>query len=322
MSSLVPLPCLAFNRGKYSDEPILFSISEKKATPCDMDELTGKTTWATPHGWFLVRHPAAAAAPPATFLWNPGNGDKIHLPPLREDLSSECTCLLSDKPDLSGDGKFVVLLLEKYGPVLWYCHAGADGGDNGGWARHEYDIGTQVLYPDETLHEKLVITPVAACRGRFYFSTGFEELGVIEFRPATAFSSIAMREVVAGGYGVADNALVFMVESEGQVHMVNLLFEGSLSSVVYEVSVYRMDFSGRQWRRVRDLGGRAFLLSSLSFGAARSADKCGLEQDCVYMSYPWDKSLMIYNVKDGTMKMESLDGAPESMRALWMLPTD
>ena len=72
-----------------------------------------------------------------------------------------------------------------------------------------------ILYPDEPLHEKLVITPVASCRGKIYFSTGFEELGVIEFRPTPAFSSVAMREVVTGGYGVAHSALVFMVESKG-----------------------------------------------------------------------------------------------------------
>lgn len=64
--SRVRLACLAFNRGRYSDAPILFSLSERKAVPSDMDDLAGNTTWATPHGWFLVRRPT-----PATFLWNP-----------------------------------------------------------------------------------------------------------------------------------------------------------------------------------------------------------------------------------------------------------
>jgi hypothetical protein len=73
---------------------------------------------------------------------------------------------------------------------------------------------------------------------------------VIEFRPTPAFSSVAMREVVTGGYGVAHSALVLMVESRGQLHMVNLLFEGSFSNVVYEIGVYRMDFTRQEWRRV------------------------------------------------------------------------
>lgn len=312
----VPLPCLAFNRGKYADDPILYNISEKKAVPCDIDELKGKTSWATPHGWFLVNHP-----PADTYLWSPGNGDKIHLPALPEDVSSTCTCLLSDK---SSSSKFVVLLVDDCLPVLWYCSNNDDDGNNNeGWARHEYDIGTQtiMLKPGETVQEKLVITPIAACGGKFYFSTCFEELGVIEFGPAPVFRSVAMTEVVTGGYGVADSARVFMVESRGDVYMVNLLDDAGVSPVVYDVSVYRMDFSRRQWIRVYDLGGQAFLMSSLNFGASRPAEACGLGKDCVHVWYPWEKSLLIYNVREGTMKMEKLDGAPQTSRAFWMLPT-
>ncbi|GJN01283.1 hypothetical protein PR202_ga18536 [Eleusine coracana subsp. coracana] len=301
-------------------EPILYSLSEKKAVPCDIDELKGRTTWATPHGWFLVHHPPPGAT---TFLWNPNNGDKIQLPPLpAANVSSNCTCLLSDKPGSS----FVVLLLDDTGPVLWYHHCS----NNNGWARHEYDVGTQILYPDDTQQEKLVITPVAACGGKVYFSTSFDELGVIDFSFSTeeepvAFSSMAMAEVVADGYGVADSARVFMVESEGDVYMVNLLDDGrgiSPSPAVYDVTVYRMDFSRRPWVRVHDLGGRAFLMSSLNFAASRPAESCDMEKDCVYMWYPWEKSMCIYNVREGTMKMEKLDGAPRTSRAFWMLPTD
>ncbi|CAN6241454.1 unnamed protein product [Urochloa humidicola] len=318
--SRVRLPCLAFNRGKYSDAPVLFNLSERKAVPSDMDELRGNTAWPTPHGWFLVRRPGTPAT--TTFLWNPSSngGDKIQLPPLQEDVPDDCTCLLSDKPTAGG---CVVLLLDRMDPIMWYCHAG--GGEGEGWARHEYDIGTQILYPDETLHEKLVIAPAASCHGNFYFSTGsFEELGVIEFRATTKpeFSSVAVREVVGAGevYGVAHSALVFMVESKERLHMVNLLFEGSFSNVVYEVSVYRMDLATQQWCRVYDLDGQAFLLSATRFGASRPAADCGLEEDCVYVAYPWDRGLMVYNIKEGTMNVETIDEAPESGAPLWMLP--
>jgi hypothetical protein len=75
---------------------------------------------------------------------------------------------------------------------------------------------------------------------------------------------------------------------------------------------------------VHDLEGRAFLLSAVRFGASRPAGECGLEEDCVYVAgYPRDTDLMIYNVKEGTMKVEALDleEAPaESGTPLWMLP--
>ena len=102
--------------------------------------------------------------------------------------------------------------------------------------------------------------------------------------------------------------------------MVNLLFEGSLSKVIYEISVYRMDLARQEWRRVHDLEGQVFLISAANLGASRRADECGLEEDSVYVAYPWDKGLMIYNIREGTMKMEDLEEAPESGRPLWMLP--
>nr|TKW20022.1 hypothetical protein SEVIR_4G058000v2 [Setaria viridis] len=64
-----------------------------------------------------------------------------------------------------------------------------------------------------------------------------------------------------------------------------------------------MDFSRQEWREVGDIGGRAFLLSPWYFGAST-------------------KRLMVFNVKDGTTKMQDLDGAPVSELALWMLPTN
>ncbi|CAL5070867.1 unnamed protein product [Urochloa decumbens] len=276
--SRVRLPCLAFNRGKYSDAPVLFNLSERKAVASDMDELRGNTTWptATPHGWFLVRRPILpSSGTPAMATRSGGRCCRLHLPALRQDC--------------------VVLLLDKMDPVLWYCHVGSGGG----WERHEYDIGTQILYPDETLHEKLVI---ASCRGNLYFSTGsFEELGVIEFRRATTpeFSSVAMRAAGEVVYGVA--------QSKGRLH---LLFEGSFSNVVYEVDGFR------HAAMVHDLDGQAFLLSAASFGASRPAGECGLEEDCVYVAYPWDRGLMAYNIKEGTIKVE----APESGTPMWMLP--
>ncbi|PUZ49580.1 LOW QUALITY PROTEIN: hypothetical protein GQ55_7G336900 [Panicum hallii var. hallii] len=310
--SRVRLPCLAFNSGKYSDAPILFNLSERKSVLSNMDELAGNTTWATPHGWFLVR----PQTPATTFLWNPSNGDKIQLPPLHEDVPADCTCLLSDEPTVVSGGGCLVLLLEMMGPVLWYCRVAGGGADDAGgqeWARHEYDIGSQILYPDETLHEKLVVPWQLLLLLHGLRGAGRDRV------PPDAGVQLRGHALVTGGYGVAHSALVLMVESRGQLHMVNLLFEGSFSNVVYEIGVYRMDFTRQEWRR--DLEGHAFLISPANFAASRRADECGFE-DCVYVAYPWDKGLMIYNIKEGTMKVENIEEAPESGRPLWMLPAD
>ncbi|GJM92191.1 hypothetical protein PR202_ga08631 [Eleusine coracana subsp. coracana] len=65
-----------------------------------------------------------------------------------------------------------------------------------------------------------------------------------------------------------------------------------------------------------------FLLSSWYFGASRLVRECGIERNCVYMPYPWNRCIKILNIKDGTEKVLNLDEAPESDLALWMLSTD
>uniref|UniRef100_A0A0A8XYV7 KIB1-4 beta-propeller domain-containing protein n=1 Tax=Arundo donax TaxID=35708 RepID=A0A0A8XYV7_ARUDO len=114
---------------------------------------------------------------------------------------------------------------------------------------------------------------------------------------------------------------VFMVESNQELYMVSMLSSYDLDTV-FQVTVHKLDISKQEWIQVADLGGQVFLLSSWYFGASRSADKCGLEQNCVYLVDPWDKCLTVYNIKDGTSKVQDLKEAPASQQALWMLPND
>ena len=208
----------------------------------------------------------------------------------------------------------LVLLIEPDNPVIHYCQIGGVE-----WVKYEYDIGTLDL-PDlgEGCKEKLVICSIAAFNARFYFNGGFDELGVLEFTPAPAFSSVAIRDAIEQPFGFQK---VFLVESGQELFMVSLI-SFSDPNVVRRVLVHRMDFSRQEWREAGDIGGRAFLLSPWYFGASRPAAECGLEADCVYVAYAGRRRLLVFNVKDGPTRMQDLDGAPVSKLALWMLPTN
>ncbi|RLN12890.1 hypothetical protein C2845_PM09G04050 [Panicum miliaceum] len=308
----VRAPYLALKHVAGSDHPVFFSVSEKKAIDTDVTgELENNNSWATPQGWVLVRNAAASR----TYLLDPhGRRTRIQLPHLPEDgLPPVCTCLLSDHPDPAdpGRGNCLVLLIEPDNPIIRYCHIGGGGGE---WVKYEYDIGTLDL-PDlgEGCKEKLVICSIAACGGRFYFNGGFDELGVLEFSPAPAFRSVAIRDAIEQPFGCQK---VYLVESGRELFMVSLL-SPSDPSVVRRVLVHRMDFARQEWREAGDIGGRAFLVSPWYFGASRPAAECGLEADCVYAAFAGTKRLLVFNVKDGTMRIE----APASKLALRMLPT-
>lgn len=127
MATSSTLPCLVLDYG--GDQPAtLFGVSDGVHRACDVEELPGKRTWPTSHGWMLAWDPATAA----TFLWNPrapqdagGGGRVVTLPPLAQPPPVESMCVLSAKPAAAA-GCTVVLVepLESQSFVLWYCHAG------------------------------------------------------------------------------------------------------------------------------------------------------------------------------------------------------
>uniref|UniRef100_M8BZB7 KIB1-4 beta-propeller domain-containing protein n=1 Tax=Aegilops tauschii TaxID=37682 RepID=M8BZB7_AEGTA len=168
--------------------------------------------------------------------------------------------------------------------------------------------------------EKVVICPIAACRGKFYFNSTSTSLDVIDFcggLAAPVFSSIAVEDTIGMCHGS-----VFLVESSDQLYMVRL-FGVNASEPYHGATVHMMDFSKRQWCEVDDLGGCTFLLSIYEFGASFSGDgSCGLRQDCVYFPDRHRKTLQVFDVKDGSIELQKLDEAPASDRAFWVLPTD
>uniref|UniRef100_A0ACD5YZ94 Uncharacterized protein n=1 Tax=Avena sativa TaxID=4498 RepID=A0ACD5YZ94_AVESA len=323
ISSSLALPCLAFHRAA-DRSTVLYSVPEKKriaaGADTDDDVLADKTILPTARGYVLAHGTT-------TFLYSPQSRRKIDLPPLDidQDLLVDYNCLLSDDPAAPG---CVVLLVELDALFIWYHRIG--GADGGEWHEHEYDIGSQQYDPaDSTLLEKSVITPIAACRGRFYFNP-LDEMGVIDFSSTTpdtgtgpAFSSIAAGSVSdeESGSPRGQTSVDFLVESEGELYMVSLLFAVTGLRTVTGASVQVMDFESSRWRGVGDLGGRAFVLSMYNFGAScESGGEAGLRGDCVYVAYPVAKKLLVFDVKDGSMESVKLDDAPESDKAFWVLP--
>jgi hypothetical protein len=307
------LPCLAFH-SVVDRSTILFSPSEKKPIAGgDIGQLENMIICPTTHGFMLARDPTTLA----TFLWSPQTDGKIELPSLgleiEDDLLVDCTCLLSSQPTAAD---CVVLLVEPDAPFIWYCHAGDTK-----WEEHEYDIGTQALPDWEPPQEKVVICPIAAYRGQFYFNSTSTSLGVINFCGSTpVFSSIAIDDTMDENYGYKDgSSKVFLLESDDELYMVRLLCP-DVSKPFLGATVLKMDFSRRLWRRVDDLSGRTFLLSPYEFGATCEGGKCGLQQDYIYLVDP--TSLQVFSVKDGSAELQKLDEAPAAAdKAFWMLST-
>ncbi|KAL6616556.1 hypothetical protein ACP70R_038826 [Stipagrostis hirtigluma subsp. patula] len=313
------LPCLALHHRDHATA--LLSVANHKPVVAGhyTDEpLRNKVICPTAQGLLLVRDPGTTS----TFLWNPQSGEEVQLPILggvQDFVLMHSHCLLSDMPAAPG---CIVLLVEVSNTFIWYCHPGDDH-----WAKYDYDIGFTIL--DKDVYEKDVICPIAACRGKLYFNATATELGLLDFSGAEPeLSTIAIDSRVApdGSYGYRhedDPGRIFLVESDGELYMIRLLFPSPYEGgdEIEDATVHKMDFSVRRWRNVYDLGGRTFLLSRHYFGASCSGGgELGLRPDHIYFACSRTKSLHVFGVEEDTYEHHRLDEAPTSDKAFWLLP--
>ncbi|KAF7045124.1 hypothetical protein CFC21_054260 [Triticum aestivum] len=324
MSPSFPLPCLAMVHGvgakhQQPTATTLFSFSLAGARPLEVvaleEELKNKSLCPTPKGWMLVvQHRDAAGT---TYLLDPRSSQRIDLPHLdiQQGLIPYCSCLLAGDPTAPG---CPVLVVEPIATLAWHCRVG-----DGEWARHDYDIGT---LGDEHFVEKRVIASIAACRGRFYFNAVPAETRVLELaRPgagAPAFGSVATEPAEADRFG---RARVFMVGTDDdELYKVVLLHRGGSYD---EARVLKMDFSEHRWRPVEDLGGRAFFVAPMYFGASCAPTGGRVRQDCIYsLVGVANNTFRVFSLKDGTSEVHQLEDeqlAPETVgkaRPCWVLP--
>jgi hypothetical protein len=323
MATTASLPCLIFNNGDEQRTTTLYSVSDGARRYCEEmeEELRGKRSWVTSHGWLLLWDPATLA----TFLWDPraaafdGSSNKIALQAWASPPESGTGCALSGDPT-DPDGFTVVVLESSDDTALWYCHA---GGTPSPWARHEYDIGGTRVPWDETFFAKRYVPGLAACRGKFYCDVSSDEYGVLEFSPEPALTTVKMAkpvEITVPPGQCYSKPFAYTLDLDGEVHTVWIFF----SDAVIDVAVYRMDLAGKRSVRVESIGDRAILAggSKCCFAGWCPATESGLLPNGVYWVHPSDGRLYVYDVGANTEEVCELgDGAGELSRLpFWIVP--
>ena len=88
--------------------------------------------------------------------------------------------------------------------------------------------------------------------------------------PEPTLTAVSIDDTVMADGGNYEYGRVYLVESGGDLYMVHLLFRLTYEGgdEIDRCCIHRMDFSTLRWCNVRDLGGRAFLLSRFYFGAS------------------------------------------------------
>jgi hypothetical protein len=141
---------------------------------------------------------------------------------------------------------------------------------------------------------------------------------------APEFGSVATEPETEDGF--VGTATVFMVGTGDELYQVMLAQNGGRYD---EVRVLRMDFTDSRWQLVDELGGRAFFVAPMYFGAScvPVAGDGGIRQDCVYsLVGTANNSFRVFNLKHGTSEVCISHEQPDVLetvgksRPCWVLP--
>ncbi|KAL6844359.1 hypothetical protein ACP4OV_026032 [Aristida adscensionis] len=253
----------------------------------------------------MVELERTVASAGGTYLWAPVTRQRIELPALEEEANlpgpRRGVCVLSHAP---ADPDCTVLLAHLEAPAFWFCRPGrAAAGPGNRWARHDY------------AGEGVQIARIAAAGGEFSVDL-HHSLATLRLSPSPpAFE----REAVAhagwmDGYHAAVCRLVGC--AGGELFKVVVFSASAACRHVEAVRVYGMDFAGKTWRWVTDLGDRAFFLDRFAWGASCSAKQFGLDPGCVYFLSGAKGIIVISRPNEGSHGLWTRRGGLDADRAM------
>ncbi|KAJ1292146.1 hypothetical protein BS78_02G369600 [Paspalum vaginatum] len=323
---------------------LMYSLSERRiivyADGGGMPEMMAaedNACFSTPQGWVLIIGYGEATT--EAWLWHPLTGDTVALPPIRgdHDIPINCKCLLTHAS--AAHPECAVVLLDVADPVMWFCKVNAGGGRMSSWGQHRYDIGDYGL-PEEfrtaSTPTKVTIADVAASRrGKLHFTfastesaaAGQEKVCIVDlvFRPEPDHGddppTAVLREFDVPKLKFPQgmrSGTVWLVESREELFAVCVCYVDFDPDDIGAVLVYRMDFSDDDespvaWRRVCDIGDRAFLLADPNMATWCSAGANGLKGNTVCFlrnRKDDDGDLCIYDIQAHNQRLEIVRTKP------------
>ncbi len=92
----------------------------------------------------------------------------------------------------------------------------------------------------------------------------------------------------------------YLIESCGDLLLVNQMFFGLFKRKVYGFLVFRMDFSKNAWVPVKNIGERTIFLSK-RMGMSCFAAENGLKRNSIYFTKTSSRFLYVFDLEDDTI---------------------
>ncbi|CAL4947485.1 unnamed protein product [Urochloa decumbens] len=244
---------------------------------------------------------------------------RISLPPLLTPLENIYMCALSS-PTLPDCTIMFISERIKYGGggggdgdeeeerYLVYCRPG----DEEWW---ELDDET-----DGTYHA--IFDKIVGSQGTMYVRTDMHTFVAVNAALSSSSDACIERRGIPHPSTMRWSRKEYLVESDGDVFLVQFYTHGFYNSEVVDIDIHRLDTSGYVWEKVESIGDRTIFVSSSNCVVLSSASRAGIQPGCVHLLHEdCSDGIRLYTIRlhDRTMSCSLLPGFSDSM--YWVVPS-
>ncbi|KAL6657319.1 hypothetical protein ACP70R_005099 [Stipagrostis hirtigluma subsp. patula] len=266
----------------------------------ELQMLQGKQCLACFEGeWLLMFDDGTSEC----FLLSLASLSKIPLPPLLTPVEPLCRCALSSSPTLPGCTVMFSTFFENY---LVYCKPG----DDEWWELPDETDGTY----------NAIMGDIVSSHGRFYVPTDMGSFIMIDGSLPSSYQVKIEERGIPHPSTVRWGTIERLVESDGDVFLLQFYLYGMHSSEVIGVDIHRLDTSRCVWSKVESIGDRAIFVGG-NCAVLSPASRAGIRPGCVHLlheSCPDGIRLYTIQLDDWTMTFKLLPGS--SYSKYWVIP--
>lgn len=285
---LQPYPWLLISDGKDQERQTFFSISEDRFYTRTIPEMRNKVIiYTCNNGWLVLRDLNSMNV----CLLNPTSKETVQLPPLEDDDIDEYTCILSSSPSNHNHQCQVVFINTKC--MFYFCQLGDSKFD-------------KRVFETEMPLGRIHMTGATFFGGKIYFivSLGLAiyPLFIAEFVDTEVrFTKLGIEEYHDQSPQDIINFRLYLIESCGEILLLQKMMFGIYRRNVLGFLVFRMDLLENKWVQVKNIGERTIFLSRSGSSISTCSIVAGVKQNAIYFTKAADRYLYVFDLEDDTI---------------------
>ncbi|KAL4605703.1 hypothetical protein ACB092_09G049400 [Castanea dentata] len=276
-------PWLVICDGYDKERQTFFSISKDYFHTRNIPEMCNKLIYTSCDGWLVLKDIDSKNL----CLLNPTSKEMMQLPTL-EDITDQFDCILTATPS-DPYNQCYVLFIDPPTCTFSFCQLGDKK-----FYKQTLQANGSVFVKSATFHG-----------GKIYLLIYFGISGSLSYTAEFVGGEIRFNKLAIERFDKSLPADVvcyrdYLIESCGELLLVNQMFFGSYRRKVYGFVIFRMDSSKNAWVQVKNIGERAIFISERSKISCFVAEN-GVKRNSIYFTMTFSRFLYVFDLEDDTI---------------------